>query len=266
MMHIPYNLFGTELPYRSWSALEKEIKSFNSNTKIIGRGACNSRNIYSISLGRTSGPTIFILASVHGAEWHSAIFALKFMKMLRDNTFPDKKFRTKLLSKYNVVCVPVGNPWGYANKTRLNYNNVDINRDYVDFTQPETRAIRKHFKDTKALSFLDLHLMQPTYSTWDLIFAAGNDQSYLINEGMANSLQMNTKIECGRWGKGSSGMGRNWAGRQTSSHGGHIVSVLTEITRDDIFPGKRIMEYGLLQQYIFVKYAMKYFEERIYSH
>lgn len=263
MIHIPFNFYGPSLQYKTWSTIEKEIQSFNP--KIIGKGACNVRNIYSISLGRASNPTIFILASIHGAEWHSTIFALKFMKMLRDNTFPDKQFRANLLARYNVVYVPVGNPWGYANKTRLNYNSVDLNRDYDNFTQPETRAIRDHFREKKAFAFLDLHLMQPTYSKWDLIFAHGNDETYLLNDEMADSIQTKTRVECGRWGKGLASMGRNWAGKQTSPHGGHVVSVLTEITRDGVVPEKRIMEYGLLQQYIFLKYTMKYFEERVYT-
>lgn len=265
MIQIPFDFSGLDLQYKSWLNIEKEIKAFGSAVKTIGRGACNTRNIYSISLGNSKGPTIFILASIHGAEWHSAIFALKFMEMLRDNTFPDKIFRSQLLSKFNVVCVPIGNPWGYATKTRRNYNNVDLNRDYDNFTQPETRAIRDHFKQTKAFAFLDLHLMGPDYSKWDLVFAAGNKKTYLLNEKMADSLQMKTKIDCGRWGPGSSGMGRNWAGRQTSPHGGYVIAALTEMTRNNYFPRKKMMEYGLLKQYIFIKYVMSYSKNRMQS-
>ncbi len=60
----------------------------------------------------------------------------------------DTKLAAEFRSKYNTYVVPVANPDGvYHGHWRHNRGGVDLNRDWEDFNQPETSAIRDFMKE-----------------------------------------------------------------------------------------------------------------------
>jgi len=65
-------------------------------------------------------PTIVITANIHGIEKISSLVASDFCKKM-------KKLGKK--APVNFVCVPCLNPFGLANKTRCNGNDVDLMRN-----------------------------------------------------------------------------------------------------------------------------------------
>lgn len=60
----------------------------------------------------------------------------------------DNELAAEFRSKYNTYVVPVANPDGvYHGHWRHNRGGIDLNRDWADFNQPETSAIRDFMKE-----------------------------------------------------------------------------------------------------------------------
>jgi hypothetical protein len=62
-----------------------------------------------------------------------------------------------LLASHGVTLIPTANPDGFAAERRENTNIVDLNRDHVALTQPETRALALALGDARPLVVLDTH-------------------------------------------------------------------------------------------------------------
>lgn len=69
-----------------------------------------------------------------------------------------------ILKNISLYCIPMLNPDGSRKYTRLNYNNVDLNRDAQNLTQPESRILRKIFDDIKPDFCLNLHGQRTIFS------------------------------------------------------------------------------------------------------
>lgn len=264
-MYIPYD-FSAPLSYKTFNTIDTEINAFNNRVTVIGKDVANTRNIYTVELGNSSKPTIFIEASIHGNEWHSTIFLMRFMEQLRDNTFPDKSFRNHLLARYHIVFVPIVNPYGYDNDARENQNSVDLNRDFFDFTQLESQAIRDSFISHKPFAFLDCHLMVQSFNANELIFGVGDHGNQFINDNIARDLQQYVGDVCTRWASSdtptTSGLARMFAYRQSNPHTKTTISFISEITRDGYYTNTKMMKIGMAEIYLFLKYVTNYFETR----
>lgn len=82
---------------------------------------------------------LLITGRLHPPEVTGALANLYFLDELALNTETAKAFR----SKFEVVAYPLANPDGVQNgHWRHNAAGVDLNRDWIAFNQPETRAIR----------------------------------------------------------------------------------------------------------------------------
>ena len=88
---------------------------------------------------------IVIVARQHPPEIPGGLLLLiRFMKLF-DKDHLSEKFR----KQYNIISFPMPNPDGVdSGYWRHNSNGVDLNRDWIEFTQPETKAI-KQFLESK---------------------------------------------------------------------------------------------------------------------
>lgn len=77
---------------------------------------------------------VFISAGIHGDEIVTTAGIIKFMEKLKKDPelYPGTKFEI----------IPIVNPWGICHGTRRNHNNIDLNRDFVKFSQLESQAVR----------------------------------------------------------------------------------------------------------------------------
>lgn len=266
LWRIPYKFDGSGLDHKSYSSLEKEITNFNSSHKIIGKDESNSYNLYTITLGDPSKPKIYLMASMHGSEWQGAIITMQFLKQLRDNMFPDRRFRSEILNRYCIVCLPVLNPWGYDRKTRYNVNGREFNRDYNNWSQSEVRAMRDSFLSEKPFAFLDFHLMQPNYMKYDIVVSHGDPRTAYLSEYIGRSFTMKTGEPVTRWinsnNPETSGNSRFWAVSNDSPNTDCIVSATFEITRYGKYSNPEIMEYGLYLLYLFCKGSINYHKKK----
>ncbi|MGB1309089.1 MAG: M14 family zinc carboxypeptidase [Oceanihabitans sp.] len=146
----------------------KSILPYLHNKCIICRVAeigesVNGEKINSITIG-TGPKKVLMWSQMHGNESTStkAIFDLL-------NTLQAKNsVAASILEACTIKIIPILNPDGALAYTRLNANQVDLNRDAQELTQPETKALIDCYKSFKPHFCYNLHGQRT-------IFSAGNN-------------------------------------------------------------------------------------------
>ncbi len=113
-----------------------------ATTKVIGYSHLN-RPIYEVEVDQTDTEgekgVLIILSRQHPPEIPGFLSSLAFMEELLSGSELAKKFRQYFIIK----AYPFINPDGVDNgHWRHNNAGVDLNRDWENFNQPETRAVR----------------------------------------------------------------------------------------------------------------------------
>ena len=90
-------------------------------------------NLYRVGKGNKK---ILLWSQMHGNE--STTTKALFDVLLRLQTI-------NILSELSIYCIPQLNPDGAELFTRVNFNNVDLNRDAHELTQPESKCLRKAY-------------------------------------------------------------------------------------------------------------------------
>jgi hypothetical protein len=93
--------------------------------------------------GDLSGPQVLVLTQVHGDECGGLLLA--------------EAIRTHPPVGYGIWLVPTLNPDGATAFTRRTATNVDLNRDGLELTQPETRALMQLTIEVEPVLTLHVH-------------------------------------------------------------------------------------------------------------
>jgi cytosolic carboxypeptidase protein 6 len=116
-----------------------------------------------ISEAPANAPCVVIVSRQHPPEHTGTLALLPFAETLCANTALAKEFR----QKYRVFIVPCMNPDGVdAGHWRHNAHGIDLNRDWYNFNQPETRLVRDalvKMRDSLKITFafgIDFHTTQ----------------------------------------------------------------------------------------------------------
>ncbi|MGB0581351.1 MAG: M14 family metallopeptidase [Limisphaerales bacterium] len=155
---------------RAWS---KDLKSDAGKRKKIGT-SLGDRAIHGLQLGSlTSTNVVIIVSRQHPPEVTGTIGLMNFVERLMHDDEKATAFRQQV----GVLLVPLMNPDGVKEgHWRHNLAGVDLNRDWRDFKQPETRAVRDWIERTlkergaRPLLFLDFH------STYRDVFYTQGDE------------------------------------------------------------------------------------------
>ena len=139
--------------YITLTDIEPILKKFNANNqlKIVGYSV-QKRPIYSFQIG-TGKTKIFLWSQMHGNESTTTKALFDFLNLLRS----DSEIAKQLLSNFTFYCLPMVNPDGAQLYTRENANNVDLNRDAQNLSQPESVVLRECFNDFKPDYCYNLH-------------------------------------------------------------------------------------------------------------
>ena len=70
-----------------------------------------------------------------------------------------------MLKELTLLVIPILNPDGALKYTRANYNNIDLNRDAVDLSQPESVVLKDMYNSFKPDFCFNLHDQRSIYST-----------------------------------------------------------------------------------------------------
>lgn len=154
----------TSSSIKTWIT-ELEKNSFVTSSS-IGNTA-ELRVIPQITIGNTASKNVILITGRNHPPEVTGHYALQaFVETIIGNTDLAKEFRKKFL----VYVVPLLNPDGVdGGFWRHNSGGIDLNRDYAEFNQPESRAVRDFLNDKikgekKLLFSIDFH------STWDDIY------------------------------------------------------------------------------------------------
>tara|TARA_R110002051_G_scaffold130577_2_gene204403 strand:+ start:12364 stop:13482 length:1119 start_codon:yes stop_codon:yes gene_type:complete len=117
----------------------------------IGRSVLG-KAIKSVTFG--SGPTkIFMWSQMHGNESTTTKAVLDFINFIQASS----DLATTLLQQCTFKVIPILNPDGAQVYTRVNANQVDLNRDAQTRTQPESIILRDAFDTFKPNYCFNLH-------------------------------------------------------------------------------------------------------------
>lgn len=112
----------------------------NNQVKVVGESVLG-KSIYSYEIG--SGETrIYLWSQMHGNESTTTKALFDFINVLNNGS----EFAESMLSSFTFLCIPILNPDGAELYTRANANEIDLNRDSQNLTQPESRVLREVFE------------------------------------------------------------------------------------------------------------------------
>ena len=150
--------------YISGSQLLSFIKGNSIRNKISPLGkSLQNRLIHKVTLG--SGKVkILMWSQMHGNETTTTKAVLDLINYLnKGNDLTDQ-----ILSSVTLTIVPVLNPDGAAVYTRENANKVDLNRDALELSQPESRILRVLYDEIKPDFCFNLHDQRTIFSVGSL--------------------------------------------------------------------------------------------------
>ena len=170
------SLFGRYITLKDIEPLLEKL-----STDIIGTSV-QGKPIYKYTIG--SGKIrIFMWSQMHGNESTTTKALFDFLNVLNS----DDELGVKLLSHFTFCILPMVNPDGAELYTRENANKVDLNRDSVNLSQPESQLLRKTFDEFKPDFCYNLHDQRT-------IFGAGTSGNVATVSFLAPSFNENRDI------------------------------------------------------------------------
>jgi hypothetical protein len=151
------SLFGRYITLKDIEPLLSKFQTEIIGTSVLGKP------IYKYETG-TGKIRVFMWSQMHGNEGTTTKALFDFFNVIHSQ----EAIGVKLLQEFTFCFLPMVNPDGAELYTRENANKVDLNRDSVDLSQPESQLIRKTFDDFKPDFCYNLHDQRT-------IFGAGND-------------------------------------------------------------------------------------------
>lgn len=139
--------------YLNLDAITPLLNKLNKNNElsIIGQSVLGEP-IYKYQIG-TGSVKIFLWSQMHGNESTTTKGLFDFLNLLNSGT----DLANQLLSTFTFCALPMLNPDGARFYTRVNANEVDLNRDSQDLTQPESQVLRATFEVFKPDYCFNLH-------------------------------------------------------------------------------------------------------------
>lgn len=170
------SLFGR---YITLKDIEPLLSKFS--TEIIGKSVLG-KPIYKYIIG--AGKTkIFMWSQMHGNESTTTKALFDFFNVIHSQ----EEIGVKLLQEFTFCFLPMLNPDGAELYTRENANQIDLNRDSVNLSQPESQLLRKTFENFKPDFCYNLHDQRS-------IFGAGNDGNVATVSFLAPSFNQDRDI------------------------------------------------------------------------
>ena len=155
------NLLGR---YITLDSILPIIKGLDFETSVLGKSFLNN-DIYKIELG--SGKIkVLIWSQMHGNETTGTKAVFDLLNFF-SNPLDLFELRDQILKNCTITIVPMLNPDGAEQYTRVNAQNIDLNRDAVDLKAPESKLLNKLLNDFNPKYCFNLHDQRPIFSVGD---------------------------------------------------------------------------------------------------
>lgn len=128
---------------------------------IEGKSAMD-KPIYSIKVG-TGTIKILIWSQMHGNESTTTKAVFDLLNVLKS----DDSYSETLKSTFTFFILPIVNPDGAELYTRENAINVDLNRDSLNLSQPESKILRSTFEKFKPDYCYNMHDQRTIFGVGD---------------------------------------------------------------------------------------------------
>lgn len=170
------SLFGRYITLKNIVPLLEKLP-----VEIIGQSVLN-KPIYKYIIGNGK-IKVFMWSQMHGNESTTTKALFDFINLLNSDTEIAENFK----NKFTFCLLPMVNPDGATLYTRENANKIDLNRDSVDLSQPESRLLRQVFDEFQPDFCFNLHDQRT-------IFAAGETENPATVSFLAPSYNENRDI------------------------------------------------------------------------
>jgi len=197
MKKIDYNIYKEESisgRYITINKIEKLTDNLKLDKEIIGYSYLN-KPIYKIKLGNGK-IKVLIWSQMHGNEstGTKAIFdLLNFFTKPKDSI----ELRNSILNNIELIIIPILNPDGATLYTRENAQNIDLNRDAVDLSTPESKVLNKILYKIKPKYCFNLHDQRPIFSVGEAnlpatisFLAPSEDKERTITTGRKETMRV----------------------------------------------------------------------------
>lgn len=115
------------------------------------------KNIYRIDFG-TGKFKVLLWSQMHGNETTTTKSVFNFLEKLNESK------KAEWLNFFSFTFLPILNPDGTEAFTRVNANNIDLNRDSVNLSQPESKLLRAVFEEIAPDLALNMHDQRSIFS------------------------------------------------------------------------------------------------------
>lgn len=129
------------------------LQNSGIQTKIIGESE-EGRAIYQLKLGKGK-KRILIWSQMHGNESTGTKAVFDFLKFIQH--FPTHEITKSILDNCSITIIPMLNPDGAQAYTRVNANDVDLNRDAVKLEAKESKLLRSILEEVNPEFCFNLH-------------------------------------------------------------------------------------------------------------
>ena len=137
------------------------IKLLNNRFKINIEGkSVLDKPIYSVRFG-IGKIKVFAWSQMHGNESTTTKALFDFFNYLASNETLAENWYTS----FTFLSIPILNPDGAAAYTRVNANQIDLNRDAFDITQPESKLLRHIYEEFEPDYCFNLHDQRTIFGT-----------------------------------------------------------------------------------------------------
>jgi hypothetical protein len=132
------SITGRYLPLQAIEPILHKLNTDNQLT-VVGKSVMQ-KPIYRYQIGEGK-IKILLWSQMHGNESTTTKALLDFLNVLQNGS----ALADQLLRNFRFCCIPMLNPDGADMYTRLNANEVDLNRDSQNLSQPESKVLREIF-------------------------------------------------------------------------------------------------------------------------
>ncbi|WP_411029782.1 M14 family metallopeptidase [Spongiimicrobium sp. 3-5] len=165
--------------------------------EMAGKTALNNDNYVLIQEHEDVKNTLVLVARQHPPEIPGGTIGFK---SFFETIFSDTQLATEFRTNFNIYTFPLLNPDGVdAGNWRHNANGVDLNRDWISFSQPETQMVKKFMsekiqKGQKIRYAIDFHTSHS--GPYLLVLDAINEaKTHKVTPQWIQNIQAMTNIE-----------------------------------------------------------------------
>lgn len=165
---VEYKYEGVSGRYVTTVDLERFYLGLSDLFEICVEGkSVENRDVKSVRVG-SGDKKIFMWSQMHGNESTTTKAVLDLLLFLDSGN----EMANSFLNAFTLLIIPIVNPDGAFAYTRVNANGVDLNRDAVDLSQPESKILRRVFDEFCPDFAFNLHDQRTIFGVGDKECAA----------------------------------------------------------------------------------------------